>query len=61
MIIAECSISELLMVCDTDPGRKHLSKGVVLVEGREHTISLVLVIFLYARISLQFPWQELIY
>lgn len=40
---------------------KHLSKGVVLIEGREQIISLVLVIFPYARISLQLPWQELLY
>lgn len=62
--LPECS----RMLCSSVGGRwcpeqvgKHLSKGLLLIKGREHVISLALVVFHYASASLQFPWQELLY
>lgn len=48
MIIAECCVPELVVVYNLNQKGEHLSKGVVLIEGREHAISLALVILPYA-------------
>lgn len=61
LIVAECSVPHLVGG-DTKRGwGKHLSKGLLLIEGREHVFSLALVIFHYASASLQVPWQELLH
>lgn len=45
LVVAECSVLQLV-VGDTKRGwGKHLSKPLVLIEGREKIISLALVIF----------------